>query len=287
MKLQTQQLVGIIGHPLGHTLSPAMHTAAFKHLQLPFVFGVLDVTEEILPALIAALRISRFVGASVTVPHKQHVITLLDELSDEAAALGAVNTLLLRNGRLTGHNTDIIGLQQTLLPVGSKIRGANALVLGAGGAARAVLYALSKEFAPRKIWIYNRTRERSAALLLEFQKLFPGIIFGHAVDESELRSACSDSALIVNATSLGMSPDVESSPLPSEIRFSNHQIFLDIVYNPIETVLLRRARRDGAHAINGVEMLVQQGAAAFQLWTGKAFPVDVGRRAVTEALKGR
>jgi shikimate dehydrogenase len=84
-----------------------------------------------------------------------------------------------------------------------------------------------------------------------------------------------------------MSPDVESSPLPSEIRFSNHQIFLDIVYNPIETVLLRRARRDGAHAINGVEMLVQQGAAAFQLWTGKAFPVDVGRRAVTEALKGR
>ncbi len=262
-----------------------MHSAAFEHLKLPYRYGVLDVAEEFLPALIMSLRKSGVAGANVTIPYKERVIPLLDSVSDDAAALGAVNTIVLQNGKLAGFNTDIAGLQKTFEPAAEKIRGKAVLVLGAGGVARAVLHAIAKGFEPGLVRIYNRTSARGIALASEFTKLFPGIRHEGIADIQHLHSVVSESSLIVNATSVGMSPDTAAAPLASEIRFSNHQIIVDIIYNPVETTLLRRARLDGAQTMNGVEMFVQQGARSFELWTGEPFPLELARRIVLQALK--
>jgi shikimate dehydrogenase len=285
MHTQSYQLIGIIGHPLGHTLSPVMHTAAFENLQLPYKFGVLDVTDEFLPALISSLRKCEIAGANVTVPYKQRVVPFLDELNEDASALNAVNTIVCREGRLLGFNTDSIGLQRTFEPVKEKIRNASVFILGAGGAARAALHAIAKGFAPGLVRVYNRTAARGTAVVAEFTKLFPRIRHECVTDTRTLQSVVSESSLIVNTTSVGMAPNVGAAPLSPDIRFSNQQIIVDIIYNPIETALLRRARSDGAQTINGVEMFVQQGAKSFELWTGKVFPIDLARQVVTQALK--
>jgi shikimate dehydrogenase len=285
METQRVQLVGVIGHPLGHSLSPAMHSAAFKHLQLPFTYGVLDVTDEFLPAVIFSLRRCGVAGANVTVPHKERVIPLLDEVSEDASALGAVNTIVSAEGKLSGYNTDVNGLQRTLEPLRDRIRDASVLVLGAGGAARAALYAVAKGFTPGLLRVYNRTADKGNALVDKFKSLFPGTRQENVTEPRHLPTIVSESKLIINATSAGMSPNFDASPLPPEIGFSNQQIIVDIIYNPVETALLRRARAEGARTINGVEMFVQQGAKSFELWTGKIFPIDLARAVVIRALK--
>ena len=285
METRTPQLVGIIGHPLGHSLSPAMHSATFERLGLAYKFGVFDVSEEFLPALIMSLRKSGVAGANVTIPYKERVIPFLDSVSEDAAALGAVNTIVSRNGTLMGFNTDISGLQKTFEPIAEKIRNKAVLLLGAGGVARAALHAIAKELAPGLVRIYNRTAERGIAMASEFTKLFPVIRHECVADIRQLHSIVSESSLIVNATPVGMSPDTAAAPLSADIRFSNHQIIVDIIYNPVETTLLRRARLDGAQTINGVEMFIQQGAKSFELWTGKPFPIDLARKTVLQALK--
>jgi shikimate dehydrogenase len=278
------RFVGIIGHHIAHTLSPAMHTAAFRDLHLPFAYGVFDVTPEFLPALVASLRKHGCAGANVTIPHKQNVIPLLDEIQEDAAALGAVNTIVNRNGRLIGYNTDISGVKYSLDPVKEKIRSASVLILGAGGGARAAVYTVSKFFSPRNVRLHNRSAIRADKIVVDFKKSFPGVAYENISSPERLRSALAESALVVNTTSLGMSPDIDALPLPGTISFSNQQIIFDIIYNPIETALLRRAKMQGAQTINGVEMFVHQGADAFELWTGKTFPVDRALEVVTRAL---
>ncbi len=281
-KEKKQHLVGIIGRSISHTLSPAMHTAAFDALGLPFRFGVFDVEAEYLPALVASFRTQGIGGASVTIPHKERIIPLLDSLDENARMLGAVNAVVNRNGLLTGYNTDVVGIEKTLASVQGKIRNSTALVLGAGGGARAVVYTLSKIFSPARIRLYNRTTTRAQTMIDEFKKIFPKIAYENISDP--LQPAIAESTLIVNTTSVGMTPNIDALPVPAVIRFSNQQIIFDIIYTPLETALLRRAKKDGAQTINGVEMLVQQGAAAFELWTGKQFPVEVGRKALIHAL---
>ena len=283
----SDKLVGIIGHSIAHTLSPAMHTAAFEKLGLPFVFGVFDVTREFLPALVASMRGKNIAGANVTIPHKQGVISLLDNVTVDAAEVGAVNVIVNHKGTLTGYNTDITGVAHSLEPVRARLRGASILILGSGGGARAAAYALSKEFSPARIRIHNRSTERAEAMTVEFRKLFPSVRFDTVVDQRSFSSAITESRLIVNTTSVGMTPNVESLPIPDGPTFSNQQIIFDIVYNPVETTLLRRARASGAHTINGVEMLVFQGAAAFELWTGKKFPVELARSVLLNALTAK
>ena len=280
----TKKLVGIIGHPIVQTLSPAMHTAAFEQLGLPFVFGVFDVTLEFLPALVASLRMKNIAGANVTISHKQEVMRLLDAVTDDAARLGAVNVIVNRDGVLTGHNTDFVGVEHSLEPVRARLRGASILILGSGGGAGAVAYALSKGFSPGRIRIYNRTTDRAVAMTDKFQRLFPSIRFDTVADQQSISSAIVESTLIVNTTSVGMTPNIESLPVPEHAAFSNQQIIFDIIYNPVETALLRRARASGALTINGVDMLVYQGAAAFELWTGKKFPVELARSVLLDAL---
>ena len=280
----TDTLVGIIGHPIAHTLSPAMHTAAFKKLRIPFVFGVFDVTQEFLPALVKSLRTKNIAGVNVTIPHKQAVMGLLDNVTVDAAKVGAVNVIVCHDGTLTGYNTDVAGVTHSLASVRARLRGASILILGSGGGARAVAYSLSKEFSPRRIRIHNRSTERAETMAAEFQKLFPSVRFDTVADQQSFPSAITESTLIVNATSVGMSPNIDALPVPDHTIFSNQQIIFDIIYNPVETALLRKARASGAKVINGVDMLVYQGAAAFELWTGKKFPVELARSVLLDAL---
>ncbi len=284
MKLLNNQRVGVIGHPIAHTLSPAMHTAVFEMLHLPFRYGVLDVTDEFLPALLASLRKNGFAGVNVTIPHKERVIPLLDAVTEDAAEVGAVNTIVNHDGKLTGYNTDIAGIQQTLEPFKERIRNASVLVLGAGGGARAAAYAISKNFSPSSVRLYNRTAGRAGTIADQFKKIFPAVDFENVSDPKRLPAVIADSALVVNTTSVGMTPNINALPIPSTIRFLNQQIIFDIVYTPIETAFVQRAKADGAQTINGVEMFVHQGAKAFELWTGKPFPVDVARKALLKAL---
>ena len=284
MNSQAHQRVGIIGHSIAHTLSPAMHTAAFDKLCLPFRYGVFDVADEFLWALLAALRKNGFAGANVTIPYKERIIPLLDDVNEDAEAIGAVNTIVNHDGTLTGYNTDVAGIQQALAHLKERIRNVSVVVLGAGGGARAAAYAISKTFSPASVQLYNRTASRAGTIADDLRKIFPAIAYETISDAQRLPAVIAGSVMVVNATPVGMAPNIDALPISSAIRFSNQQIIFDIIYTPIETALLRKATADGATTINGVEMFVHQGAKAFELWTGNPFPVDVARQAVLKAL---
>ncbi len=276
--------LGIIGHHVSHTLSPRIQTEAIQAHQLPYTYGVLDVSAEMLPALLRSLNACNFRGVNVTIPYKQAVIPLLDHLSEEARAIGAVNTIVNENGKLHGYNTDVFGIQKSLEPFADELHNTTVTVLGAGGAARAVLYSLTHNFSPSKIFLYNRSVQKAKELTNEFQKKIPHVRFALIETEEVLRSALKQSLLIVNTTSVGMKPHTGAMPIPSPYSLSNNQIIFDIIYNPVETELLRHAASVHARTINGVEMLVHQGARSFELWTKKPFPIERARTALIEEL---
>jgi shikimate dehydrogenase len=278
-------LLGIIGHNISYTLSPAMHNEAITALGLPYTYGVFDVSVEMLPGLIAALRREHVRGANVTKPHKQAVMPLMNELSDEARALGAVNTIVNTDGVLRGENTDVDGVRSSLRPHRDAIANQAVLVLGAGGASRAVIYAAA-ECAPRSITICNRNRERAVRTAETFGALFPAIAF-RTVGDDGLEAAAGEAVLIVNTTTVGQVPDTSAMPLPATVRFSIHQIIFDIIYSPLRTALLQKAEAAGSRTIDGMEMFIQQAAHSFTLWTGQPFPAEKARERVLRELGKR
>ncbi len=261
-----------------------MHTAAAQELHMPLMYGTLDVGSEFLPALIASLRVQKFRGANVTIPHKEAVLPLLDEITEEAASVGAVNTIVNENGTLTGYNTDVTGIARALDSVHDTLRQKTIVILGAGGAARAAAYASAKYCSPQSIIVFNRTHNRAENLVQHFQKLFPKIVWKSVGEHETLARSVEKSILIVNATPVGMHPHVKASPLPFEAKFSNHQIIFDIVYTPLRTALLNQAEACGAATIEGIEMFIHQGARAFELWTGMPFPLTSARETVLKKL---
>ncbi len=278
-------MIGLIGYPVEHSLSPAMHNAAFAALGLNYRYLPLPVRAEYLEEAMAGLRALGFVGANVTVPHKEAVMGYLDEVSPEARAIGAVNTIVLKEERLVGHNTDGLGFIAALREGGFRIRGRRAIVLGAGGAARAVVYALVT--AGAEVVVFNRTLSRAKALAHSLSPHLPpthAIIVLPLIKEA-LAQHASSAHLLVNATPLGMWPEVETSPWPERLPFPPHLTVFDLVYNPRKTALLRVAQAAGAKAISGLGMLVHQGAEAFCLWTGEDPPIEVMYQAAIEGLR--
>ena len=278
------RLVGLIGWPVAHSLSPAMHNGAFDALGLNYRYVPLPVEPGRVGAAVRGLAALGFRGANVTAPHKQAVIPHLDEITDTAQAIGAVNTIFVQNKRLVGHNTDGDGFLAALQEMGFQPAGKWTLVLGAGGAARAVVHALAQ--ASCTVAIHNRTVQRAAKLAHDMQHIgvrAPVTWVPMTTQLTDLDLNRFD--LLVNATPVGMWPHDDDSPWPKNLPFPPHWTVCDLVYNPPETRFLRRARKSGAHPIGGLEMLVQQGALAFEMWTGEEAPADVMRAACKRTLR--
>jgi len=246
--------LGLIGFPVEHSLSPAMHEAALRAAGLEGTYLALETPPAFLRARLQEVR-RGFAGVNVTVPHKERVLDYLDEISPEAKAIGAVNTIVCAQGRLIGHNTDAPGFISGLDEAGISYRNKKALVLGAGGAARAVAYALKKGGA--QVAVYNRTQSRAEALCNAM-----GL---RLVTEPLLAAAVQGCDLLINTTSVGLK-DPSSSPLPPGLL--PRGVVVDIVYNPPTTRLLLEAQQAGLPTLGGLPMLVWQGALAFELWTG-------------------
>ena len=281
------QFVGIVGYPLKHTMSPVIQQAAFDFYGLRLEYQVWERPPEGLPSIVERLREPEYLGMNVTVPHKQAVIPLLDRVERRARRIGAVNTVLNQRGRLTGYNTDAEGFQRALEDdAGFTIAGKKVVVLGAGGAARAVGVVLAEGEAAEVVFA-NRTPDRAQALVRALRRWRSATRFTAAPWEPEallprLR-ACD---LLVNTTSVGMkhTPTEGISPLPAELVPVQALVF-DLVYNPAETELLRLARQAGARTLEGMSMLLYQGVAAFEIWTQKEAPLGLMRERLREALR--
>ncbi|OPY62429.1 MAG: Quinate/shikimate dehydrogenase [Pelotomaculum sp. PtaU1.Bin065] len=285
------KVCGIYGCPVEHSFSPVMHNAAFNALELDFVYVPFLVEPACLPAAVAAVRALGLAGVNVTIPHKQAVLPLLDEVTEEARLIGAVNTIVNKAGRLLGDNTDGRGFLRALLEqAGFNPAGKTALILGAGGAARAVAVQLVLAGA-RKVFLANRSRERAealAGLLVENAGpaaaevvAWPGS--GKKPDPPETPPA----DLVVQTTPVEMYPNEGSSISLPFSSFSPGQVVCDLVYNPAETLFMKRAVQAGAVALNGLGMLLYQGVLSFEMWTGKAAPVEVMRESLLKCLQWR
>lgn len=277
---------GVIGHPVAHSLSPLMHNTAFAALGLDSIYEAYDVRFESLRTAVQDFRQRGFAGLNVTLPHKERIIGFLDRVTAEAKAIGAVNTVAEEDGRLVGYNTDAEGFSRSIEPLRSKIAGTTVLVLGAGGAARAVAYVLLVSYAPRQLIIANRSLQRAEELAARCEALGTNTSIEVAgLAGWELRQAVETSSLIVNSTSLGMAPEADRSPLMGEAPFRCDQVVVDLVYTPLETAFLRQAAGVGARTISGLEMFLYQGARSFELWTGQPMPMEKVRPLIENELR--
>jgi shikimate dehydrogenase len=279
------KVTGIIGHPIGHSLSPLMHNTAFGLLEMDYVYLAFDVMPQNLSEALQGLAALGIVGVNVTIPHKESVIPLLDDLSSESRAIGAVNTIVNEEGKLWGHNTDVHGFIEMIKPWENEILEQEVCVIGAGGAARAVVYGLTTQFKPSVIHVLNRNVDRANSL----REFFVGSFGFQRMDVVDLYMPTAQevlwgSKLIVNTTPLGMSPGVDDSPIREPEALKEGQILADLVYNPPETKLMRMAKLSGVKTVGGIEMLLQQGARSFELWTSQKMPLEAVRQALEDHI---
>ena len=274
------RLFGVIGHPIKHSLSPAMHTAALRALRVDGCYGAFEVPRRLLRPMLRALVLAGVEGLNVTVPLKEAVIPWLDRLDPAARAIGAVNTIVIRQRRLTGYNTDAAGFRRALTERLGFVRGGRVLLLGAGGAARAVAWALA-ELAPQAIMVANRTPEKGERLIRWLRGRATVGCRSVGWRDSALRAAVQGADLVVNATTVGMHPNDGSPINPSWLRRGTR--VYDLIYHR-DTRLVRGARRRGCVAAGGVSMLLYQGAESLQLWLNRTPPLAVMRRALTKAM---
>jgi shikimate dehydrogenase len=282
-------LAGIVGYPLGHSLSPVIHNAGFSALGLDVHYEAWPTPPQDLPAAVQRLHDPEYLGMSVTIPHKQAVMALLDEVDATATAIGSVNTVVKRDGRLIGYNTDKDGFIRPLLRAGCDPTGLRTLVLGVGGSERAVAYGLV-ESGVASIALAGRRPDRVAAAASHLAESASRDVPIAQVrwTKNALAAASAASDLIVNCTPIGMrhTPEEQDSPLAESMLRPAVWVY-DIVYNPLETVLLRLARKAGARPVAGLEMLVYQAAAQQTLWTGREPPVNIMLAAAEAALAER
>lgn len=268
----TTQRLAVIGDPIAHSLSPLMQNFLIAHFDLPFQYEALRVSARALPNTVARLQRGELAGMNVTIPHKQAIIPLLDDLAGAAQRIGAVNTVVSSSGMLLGHNTDANGFRRALESAGINIMQEEILVLGAGGAAAAVLFSLLEMHAGI-IYLSNRDHIRAQRLRENFFEEERETIRILPWSEKLELLQMSSVAIIINATSLGMSPNVETSPLPASA-FRADMTAIDLVYNPYETRFLREAKQAGARTIPGLPMLIYQGVAALELWSKQRLDIE-------------
>lgn len=269
------QIVGLFGHPIKHTYSPFIHNIAFEINKLDYVYIPFDIPPANLKNAVKGILALGIKGFNLTIPHKEKIMEFMSNISEEASIVGSVNTVVNEMGKLNGYNTDVTGILETLNPYKKSISGEMISVVGSGGAARAVVYALIRHFKPKKIFLINRTEQRAETLINYFKAKMK--FDGFSIKElypPALVNIFKDSKLIVNSTSVGMYPEIDDAVTTLDDSFTKDQIVFDLVYNPLKTKLLQIAEKKGATILDGLNMLVYQAAGAFKLWTGEEMPID-------------
>lgn len=273
------RLTALLGSPVSHSISPLMHNEAFRQLGLDYVYLCFEVTEDTLESAVNGLKTCNIRGFNLTMPNKNKIVDLLDELSPAARMIGAVNTVVNDNGKLIGYNTDGIGYMQAAADAGHDLKGKTITVMGAGGAATAICAQAALD-GVKKIHIFARPasrfweRTRKLTETINSGTSCEAVLHDHA-DSKALRDAAAESSLLLNATSVGMAPNTEASIIQDTSLFRPDLVVSDVIYNPQETLLLKQAKAAGCRTFNGMYMLLYQGAEAFRLWTGMDMPVSL------------
>lgn len=266
----------LIGHPIGHSLSPLIHRAGYTQLGLDWHYAAMDVLEHDLDVVLESIDGSGLMGVNVTIPYKQAVHDRVDVLTPTAEAVGAVNTVYRKDGRLVGDNTDVAGFLQPLLAMQDVDWSvARALILGAGGAARAVAHALTRELDLKEVAVSAR-REATARAIPDID----------VVPWEDRNRTCVQADLIINTTPVGMAPHDNASPLPDDFPFRTGQTVYDLIYAPSRTRLMMAAEAAGCTVIGGLPMLIGQAAEAFRIWTGRQMPIEAVKKALDEHRAG-
>jgi len=275
------KLCCIIGNPVESSLSPVMHNAAFKELNLDFVYVAFTVRKDELKTAIAGARSLQVHGLNVTMPHKTAIMKHLDEIDPTARFIGAINTVLNVDGKLVGYITDGVGATKALKEDSVSLEGKKLLLFGAGGAAKAIAFHAAQEVEELKI--LNRTSQKANGLAEALHKKFDKKVSGNTLSSETIKKELEDTDILVNATSVGMHPNVNQS-LVDSTWLRPDLCVMDIIYNPLETKLAKDAKSIGAKVISGIEMLVYQGAASFEIWTNHTAPVKVMKEAILNKL---
>ncbi|UVT15485.1 MAG: shikimate dehydrogenase [Nitrospira sp.] len=276
MDIDTQtKFCGVIGNPVGHSLSPAIHNAAFRKVGLNFVYLAWQV-ETIGEAIKGLRALGNFRGASVTIPHKVAAMPFLDLVEETARRIGAINTIVAEKGKLVGYNTDTTGALQALRKGGVELRDRRIVILGSGGAARAIAVALAAESRPEKLTLLGVDDRERATLAQDVRSQAAVAVEDGYLDETALHRVLPDAHVLIHCTPVGMSPKADATCVPASLLHAGLAV-MDIVYNPLETRLLKDAKRAGCKTIPGLEMFLNQAVAQFELWTNQSAPVDVMR----------
>ena len=268
------RLIGLLGYPISHSLSPKMHNSAFSYLGLEYAYLTFDTKEDNLEEVIRAMRALNVRGFNVTMPIKKNVLHLLDEVTPEAQMIGSVNTVLHENGKLIGYNTDGKGYVHDLMERGIEVKGKRFVLAGAGGAARSVAIQLAVDGAS-EIVIFNRTLEKAVEICNIIEKnIFTCKVEALELDENKLWEKLKTADVFINSTGLGMHPNEDQCVITNPGILHKDLIVTDLIYKPSKTKLLKMAEQAGCKAFNGLGMMIWQGAAAFKIWTGVDMPVD-------------
>ena len=280
------KIVGIIGHPIKHSFSPQMHNKCFSSQGLNYIYLPFDVPTSNLKDALKSMNVLGIRGLNVTLPHKEKIIQFMDHVSEEASIVGAVNTVVNEGNQLFGYNTDVNGIVESLVPYKDEIAKSTVSIIGAGGAARSVLYALIRHFKVDKINIINRTEERTESIKDHFiDKMRFENIKTYELMAKENLAQYQESKLIINTTSIGMHPNIDDTPTDIKESFNSSQIVFDLIYNPIKTKFIEIAESQGAKVINGLNMFVVQGAKSFELWTGNKMDANLMYDELSEVIK--
>ncbi|MEL7834425.1 shikimate dehydrogenase [Fodinibius sp. Rm-B-1B1-1] len=268
----------LLGYPIEHSWSPLMHNLALKYHNIEAQYVAIAVQNNELNELAAFFNEENFLGANITIPYKEILMDYLDSIDPSAKAIGAINTIVKNDFQLRGTNTDYKGFKAPLLDYEYELDGSSAIVFGTGGASRSIVVAL-RDMGLSRIYLVSRSPGSNSSSWINRKDV-------ELISYNNWTSFLDDTFLIVNATPLGMHPDVNQSPVrEAEKYFLQDRICYDIVYNPLETKFLKQAKEVGAQTINGLEMLIQQGNKSFELWTGKSFPIDKIRKRLHERIK--
>ena len=279
------KIIGVIGHPIKHSYSPLMHNIAFELSGSNYIYLPFDVPASTLKDALKGMLALGIKGFNVTLPLKEKILSLIKEVSEEASIIGAVNTVVNEDGILHGYNTDVNGINESLNPYKDELQGAEVTVIGAGGAARSVIYSLIRNFKAGHINIVNRTEQTAESLKEYFsaKMLYTNFKAFHLFPP-DLVSLFQSSKLIVNTTSMGMYPDIDDAATTIKESFVKDQIVFDVIYTPVQTKLLKLAQSQGARTINGLQMFVEQGARSYELWTGEKMPVEKVKKTLESYL---